>query len=412
MFRTLNFILVLIPLFGVPGCTQDKATQEKLKVKVGAEILLEHYLSELEGKRVGLIVNPTSRVGGVHLLDTLMARGVNVTALFAPEHGLRGNYGAGEIIKNGVDQTTGLPVYSLYGSQKKATPGMLEGVDLLIFDMQDVGARFYTYISTMKYAMEAAAEEQKEFWILDRPNPAGGDYVAGWILEKEYQSFVGMYPIPVAHGMTIAELAKMATGEHWLNTEEELNLKVIEMEGWQRSMKWPQTGLEWIPPSPNLPAFENAYMYLGTCFFEGTSLSEGRGTEAPFLILGHPELKLQDLKIQPLVEGYGLQIDTLHFTPRAMPGKALYPKHKDQTSKGVKVSVYTRSGKLIEDPVRVGVRLMKVMMESTPGAYYDEFLFLLAGTQRIIQQEQEEDIDWEEEVLDFKKRRSKYLLYD
>ncbi len=407
MFRKLGFIVTLIALPAVAGCSPGKSVPEK--VRTGAEILLDSHLSELEGKRVGLIVNPTSRVGNVHLLDTLIARGVHITALFAPEHGLRGKYGAGEIIKDGVDQATGLPVYSLYGSQKAPTSGMLERVDLLIFDMQDVGARFYTYISTMKYAMEAAAEERKEFWVLDRPNPAGGDYVAGWILEEEYRSFVGMYPIPVAHGMTVAELATMAIGENWLNTDQELNLNVIEMEGWARSMKWPQTGLEWIPPSPNLPDFENAYMYLGSCFFEGTTLSEGRGTGDPFLMLGHPELKFRELNMEALVQEFGLQVDTIHFTPVAIPGKALYPKHKGQINRGVKLSAYTSSGKLIEDPVRVGVRLMKSMMESTPGAEYDEFLFLLAGTQRIVQ---EENIDWAEDVLAFKTLRSKYLLYE
>ena len=163
---------------------------------------------------------------------------------------------------------------------------MLEEIDVLLFDMQDVGARFYTYNSTMKYVIEAAAEQGIEVWILDRPNPLGGDYVAGWVLEPEYNSFVGTYPIPIAHGLTLGELAQMALGEDWYETDAKVNLRVIPMSGWQREMKWNDTQLEWVPPSPNLPTFEHAYAYIGTCFFEGTTLSEGRGTEHPFLMMG------------------------------------------------------------------------------------------------------------------------------
>ena len=180
---------------------------QQANINVGAKVLIQEHLDELDGRNIGLVMNPTARVDGVHMLDTLIALGLPVKALFAAEHGFRGSQGAGEIIQDGLDEATGLPVFSLYGATKKPTAQMLEEIDVLLFDMQDVGARFYTYNSTMKYVIEAAAEQGIEVWILDRPNPLGGDYVAGWILEPEYNSFVGTYPIPIAHGLTLGELA-------------------------------------------------------------------------------------------------------------------------------------------------------------------------------------------------------------
>ncbi|HBQ60892.1 MAG TPA: DUF1343 domain-containing protein, partial [Balneolaceae bacterium] len=223
----------LLPVFVIVflflGC--EVQSQYTPNVKTGAEVLLENHLHELQGKRVGLLMNPTSRVNGVHMLDTLMNLGVNVTALFAAEHGFRGEAGAGEKIEDGVDVETGLPVFSLYGSTRKPTPEMLEMVDVILLDLPDMGVRFYSYNATMGLALEAIAENQKELWILDRPNPLGGEYVAGWSLEEEYRSFVGFYPIPVVYGLTMGEIARLAVGEGYLELTSAPNFRVIETQG-------------------------------------------------------------------------------------------------------------------------------------------------------------------------------------
>jgi len=278
------YLLVFALLFS--ACISTSQNNSKQPVKTGAEVLIDHHLDELADKRIGLVMNPTARVNNVHMLDTLRARGMNITALFAPEHGFRGEAGAGEIIEDGIDRETGLPVHSLYGSTRKPTQEMLNDTDLLIFDIQDVGVRYYTYIATLGLVLEAAAEADIPVWILDRPNPLGGNYISGWILEEEFKSFVGPYPIPAVHGLTIGEIGLMMKNKKWINYENEPIVNVIKMEGWERDMIWPDTGLEWIPPSPNLSTFNQAFFYSGTVFFEGTDFSEGRGTEKPFLTAG------------------------------------------------------------------------------------------------------------------------------
>jgi len=394
------------------GSTQNSASDP---VKVGAKVLLENYLTELKKHKVGLVMNPTARVDGVHMLDTLMALNVPVKALFAPEHGFRGEAGAGETIKNGVDQATGLPVYSLYGKTRKPTPGMLKDVDLLLFDMQDVGARFYTYNATLGLVLEAAAENNIPVWVLDRPNPAGGDYVAGWVLKDKYKSFVGRYPIPIAHGLTLGEMANMMVGEGWLDTNKKPDLKVIKMENWKRSMKWSDTGLDWFPPSPNLPRFENAFVYLGTCFFEGTSISEGRGTDNPFLKIGAPDTHLDTSKVQNLAQKYHLDIQLIDFTPKSMPGKSLHPKFEDQMVHGVKISVPTNDYENL-DPVQFGLDLLHLMVNATPDVKTNDHLYRLAGTDqidRIVSGQDVGDISktWKTDVQLFREARRPYLLY-
>lgn len=376
----------------------------QFRVKTGAEVLIEQHLSELEGKSVGLVMNPTARINDVHVMDTLLALGVNVTALFAPEHGFRGSFSAGEVIDHGVDLQTGLPVHSLYGSTKKPTAEMLTDVDLLLFDMQDVGARFYTYNSTLKYVIEAAAEYDKEVWVLDRPNPAGGKYVAGWVLEKEFESFVGTYPIPVAHGLTLGELALMAVGENWLEVQTPPNLRVITMEGWKRDMIWSETGLPWIPPSPNLPTFTNAYVYLGTCFIEGTTMSEGRGTPNPFLTIGAPDLIVDMEALAALEAKYNISIDTLSFTPVSIPGKSLHPKHEAARLTGISL----KPDADFHSPVEFGLELTWALLEMSPSSEYREFITLLSGSEKIYSH----SLDWGETFEDFLERRKKYLLYE
>ncbi len=392
---------------------EGSESTQQADIKVGAKVLIQEHLDELDGRNIGLVMNPTARVDGVHMLDTLIALGLPVKALFAAEHGFRGSQGAGEIIQDGLDETTGLPVFSLYGATKKPSAQMLKEIDVLLFDMQDVGARFYTYNSTMKYVIEAAAEQGIEVWILDRPNPLGGDYVAGWVLEPEYDSFVGTYPIPIAHGLTLGELAQMALGEDWYETDAKVNLRVIPMSGWQREMKWNDTQLEWVPPSPNLPTFEHAYAYIGTCFFEGTTLSEGRGTEYPFLMMGGESSSVND--DVSLWSNHGVRLQPTQFTPVSIPGKALRPKGEGLLLNG------TLWENALEhpDPLTVGLRMMQWLMEHSPEAAYKDYLYLLAGTDKIDELSRSRinlktdslDIDWGSNFESFKEKRRNYLLY-
>lgn len=386
---------------------------QQVDIKVGAKVLIQEHLDELAGRNIGLVMNPTARVDGVHMLDTLMALGLPVKALFAAEHGFRGSQGAGEIIQDGLDEATGLPVFSLYGATKKPTAQMLEEIDVLLFDMQDVGARFYTYNSTMKYVIEAAAEQGIEVWILDRPNPLGGNYVAGWVLEPEYNSFVGTYPIPIAHGLTLGELAQMALGEDWYETDAKVNLRVIPMSGWQREMKWNDTQLEWVPPSPNLPTFEHAYAYIGTCFFEGTTLSEGRGTDHPFLMMGGESSSVND--DVSLWSNHGVRLQPTQFTPVSIPGKALRPKGEGLLLNGI----LWENALEHPDPLTVGLRMMQWLMEHSPEAAYKDYLYLLAGTDKIDELSRSRinlgtdslDIDWGSNFESFREKRRNYLLY-
>lgn len=384
--------------------------QETSQVRTGAEVLIERHLDELEGKRVGLVMNPTARIGRTHMLDTLLTRGVDITALFAPEHGFRGEAGAGEVIEDGIDQATGIPVFSLYGETRKPTGVMLNDVDLLIFDMQDVGARFYTYSSTLGLLLEAAAEHGKPVWVLDRPNPAGGDYVSGWILQDEYQSFVGMYPVPIAHGMTLGELGRMMIGEKWIEFESAPQLRVIPMEEWQRSMKWPETGLEWTAPSPNLPSFEHAFVYLGTCLTEGTSLSEGRGTSDPFLLLGSPSTKFDEFDLQQLQSNLqGVQLSKTEFVPESIPGKAGNPKHEGERSTGLKITVTDYQ---LYNPVESGLHILTFLMNHTEDAETRSFIYRLAGSQEIDNIQGGEDYQWYFDVESFRNQRDPYLIYE
>lgn len=406
-------MILIFSLILLTSCKSEMSREVNSSdvVKTGGEQLISNHLQELDGKRIGLVMNPTAVVDGVHMFDTLMSLDVDITALFAPEHGFRGEAGAGEKIENGVDQQTGLPVYSLYGSTRKPTPEMLEGIDLLLFDMQDVGARYYTYHATMGLVIEAAADAGVPVWILDRPNPLGGNYVSGWIREDELSSFVGPYPIPVAHGMTLGELAQMMAGEGWLDADTAPNVRVIEMAGWNRSMLWPDTDLPWIPPSPNLPTFEHAYVYLGTCLIEGTSLSEGRGTEDPFLMLGSPNTILSEDKIDQLNRRItGGTVAPVVFTPEEIQGVALNPKHEGEESYGIRITVDDFNS---YQPFENGLIILSELMQSTPEATTRDFLYKLAGSKevdKIISGElQPGKVNFD--LQPFMNERDQYLLY-
>lgn len=400
----------ILLLLSVGACEAQSEKDTKQKVKTGSQVLLEKHIHDLEGKRVGLLMNPATRVNGVHMVDTLLSLGVNITVLFSPEHGFRGNAGAGEKIHDGIDELTGLPVYSLYGEHRKPTPEMLKEIDILLFDLPDVGARFFTYSSTLGLVIEAIAETEKEIWVLDRPNPLGGDYVTGWLLRDEYSSFVGKYPVPVASGLTMAELANMAIGEKWLTLKDKPKIKYIKAEGWNRQMKWPETGLTWIPPSPNLPAFENLQMYLGTVIFEGTNLSEGRGTEYPFLMFGAPDFIFEDRELDEMRHKYNIGLTKIEFTPVSVPGKASHPKYENELCNGIKIEVHKTDS---VDALALGIDLLQFAKAHTQSFEITNFANKLYGIdiKSIIEKNQMVP-GWQDDVARFKSQRKPYLFYD
>jgi len=393
-------------------------------VRTGAEALAAEGFSALSGMRVGLIVNHTARVDTAHLIDRVdRSPAVELGALFGPEHGLRGTAGAGETVADGRDEKTGEPVYSLYGDSRRPTPGELEGLDALVFDVQDVGARFYTYITTMGLAMQAAAEADLEFVVLDRPNPLGGTYVSGFTITPEHQSFVGRYPIPIAHGMTVGELARMIKGEAMLPGLDDLNLTVVEMTGWTRPMQWPDTGRDWVPPSPNLPTWETALVYPGMCFFEGVRVNEGRGTDRPFLRIGLPWSRAAAHSVVDTLRARnlpGISFDTTTVTPSSRPHAAPSPRFEGRTLHGVEIRVTNGAD---VSPVEIGVHALHATYHEAQAQGDTAFvsrpthLARLAGTDRLValldQGVPADSITaaWREEVQAFRDRRAPYLLY-
>ena len=384
--RTLLILFFLLAI-SPSGYTHSKIT-------TGAEHIAQ-YLSFIQGKRVGMVVNHTSVVGTgqTHLLDTLLKQHINVVKVFAPEHGFRGNADAGETVKDGKDSRTGIPSVSLYGDNKKPSATQLKDVDVILFDIQDVGARFYTYISTMYYVMEACAENKKEMVVLDRPNPC--DYVDGTILKPAYRSFVGMLPLPVLHGCTIGELAQMINGEGWIaNKKNPCSLKVIPMTGWKHGAPYSLP----IKPSPNLPNDQSIRLYASLCPFEATRVSVGRGTTFPFQVLGAPNKKYGDFS----------------FTPQALPGFDKNPMHKNQTCYGEDLR---RVNNVNGFTLRYFLRFYWKSGEGN--GFFDRarWFDLLMGTdtvrKAILAGKDEAAIraGWKEELQKYKEMRKKYLLY-
>ena len=414
--------LVFFAFAFVTACGTDTRDDTLPDIRTGAERLVEQGFGVIDGMRVGLITNHTAVVGDRHLADILHeAENVQLVALFGPEHGIRGDVDAGALIDDMVDEQTGVPVYSLYGEIRKPTPEMLEGIDALVFDIQDIGARFYTYISTMGLAMEAAAEQGLRFVVLDRINPLGGEKVEGFVLESGFESFVGQFPIPVTHGMTVGELALMIRGEEFMQGVAALDLSVVEVRGWTRDMLWSDTGLEWIPPSPNIPDFETALVYPGSCYFETTSASEGRGTYEPFLQVGAPwadSRKLASLLNDRSLPG--VRFEPVTFTPESIPGMSARPKLLGQKLHGVRYVVEDPDA---VEPVAAGMHLLKVFYTSAPDEEREMllnkgWLARLGGTDRLYDMLSSgataiEIINaWEHEVQAFRKLRSFYIIYD
>lgn len=379
--KRLFLFLLLLPL---AACGQGE------RVLTGAD-QLDVLLPKLTGKRVGLMVNHTALIGKRHLADTLKSRGVNLVKIFGPEHGFRGTADAGEEIKDGIDARTGVPVVSLYGKNYKATPEQIADVDVVVFDIQDVGVRFFTYISSLQYLMETCAENGKKLIVLDRPNPNGG-YVDGPVRTAEQKSFVGMHPIPIAHGMTIGEYARMINGEGWLADRRTCDLEVVAMKGWKHGDRLPIP----VKPSPNLPNDHAIGMYPSTCLFEGTALSIGRGTQNPFEVTGHPDLKGQPYS----------------FTPVSIEGMDKNPKLKDQQCFGLDMR---------KEPIPQGVTLKYLiqMYQAFPDKekFFISYFDKLAGNTKLKEQiragltEAEIKETWKPELEAFKVIRGKYLLY-
>lgn len=418
--RTLFVAIGIVLLLTSTGCGPDKGPS----VEMGAEVLAGNEFNTLDGERVGLIVNHTSRVDTAHLIDRIdRAPNIELGALFGPEHGLRGTKGAGETVEDGRDARTGVPIYSLYGDTRRPTPPELEGLDALVFDVQDVGARFYTYITTMGLAMQAAAEAELRFVVLDRPNPLGGKYLSGFTLEPGHQSFVGRYSIPIAHGLTVGELARLIKEKELLPGLQDLSLTVVQMRGWDRSMQWPDTDRDWRPPSPNLPTWETALVYPGMCFFEGVRVNEGRGTDRPFLQIGLPwspraaQTVVDTLQKRNLP---GVVIDTTTVTPESRPQAAPSPRFEGQTLHGFEVDITDRHA---VQPVELGIHALQaahqeaMAQEDTTFISRPDHLTRLAGTERLqtlLKQGVSADsiiAAWEHDVVQFRKQRKPHLLY-
>lgn len=388
-------------------------------ITTGAERLAADDFEALEELRVGLITNHTAMVGDQHLADAIHeSSGPKLMVLFGPEHGIRGDAPAGAKINDGIDPQTGAPVYSLYGATRKPTQDMLENVDLLLFDIQDVGARFYTFISTMGYGMQAAAEKGIPFMVLDRPNPLGGNRVEGFLLEEAHRSFVGLYPIPIVHGMTVGELALMIQKEEMLEGVETLDLRVVQLEGWERSMLWTDLDRKWDPPSPNIPDFETALIYPGACLLEGTTASEGRGTYEPFILVGAPWIDPQklatDLNDSDLP---GIRFEPVAYSPTSIQNMATNPKFRDKKVHGIR-HVIVDARKV--EPVAVGVHLLAAFLAQAPAGevfFREAMIDRLAGTEKLHRmlragvRPTEIVGSWAGEVNRFKEIRRPYLLY-
>lgn len=400
----ITLFIVLLSMFYRQGIAEETKTQDSFKL--GIERAGE-YRSLFAGKRAGLITNQTGIDARGTASAQLLRREAQLTALFSPEHGIHGNVREGAVIEHGTDPQTGLRVYSLYGNTKRPTEEMLKDIDVLCFDIQDVGARFYTYISTMAYAMEACARYHKQFVVFDRPNPIG-DAVEGNMLELEYRSFTGYFPIVQRHGMTVGELALLFNTEYGIKCD----LTVIPMKGWTRTAFFDELPLIWGPPSPNIPSVQTALVYAGMCLFEGTNLSVGRGSTMPFQYIG-----------APFIDGYaladrlnGLGLEGVRFLPAFFtPSLSVYA---GQLCSGIHIAVTDRRS---FSPVKTAIRMFYILRELYPGSFTVNNagkkycgLHLLTGCTQLTDPRQSAE-DYiariERESRQFRAIRAKYLLY-
>jgi uncharacterized protein YbbC (DUF1343 family) len=392
------FIAVCLLLLNSCAVAADPVDKHSATKIVPAAERINEYLPLIKDKRVAVFGNHTSMVGDKHLVDTLKKLGVNIVKIFAPEHGFRGTADAGEKVDNTVDQNTGIRVVSLYGKKLRPSKEDLADVDVIVFDIQDVGARFYTYINSLEECMKSAAESNKPILVLDRPNP-NGFYIDGPVLDTAFKSFIGLQPIPVVYGMTIGEYGQMLLGEQWVKTNGWNKLSVIKCAGYDHTSKYQLP----VRPSPNLPEMQSIYWYPSTCFFEGTVFSEGRGTEKPFQYIGHPSLPKS----------------MFAFTPVSREG-ATSPKQKDKTCYG-----YNLAGpieevlKKTDGRIQIGYLIDAYKLFPNKDSFFlaNKFINKLAGNNILMKQIREgktEDqirASWQPQIKAFKQLRKKYLLY-
>lgn len=397
-----HFNLVFLPVFllhTLAFCKtpekslQQQSTSAEVEIKTAAD-QPEVYLPLLAGKKVGLVVNQTSILSSknnMHLVDYLMMEGVDVVKVFVPEHGFRGDADAGEAVNNEIDKRTGLPIVSLYGNNKKPSAAMLADVDIVVYDLQDVGVRFYTYISTMHYVMEGCAENKKPLLIFDRPNP-NGDYIAGPVLKKGFESFVGMHPIPVVHGLTVGELAMMINGEGWLKNNVQCDIQVVPVQHWTHDMPYSLI----VKPSPNLPNDTAIRLYPSLCFFEGTDISLGRGTHFPFQVYGYPDPKFGEFK----------------FTPVSIPGMSKNPPQQNKVCYGKDLR-----NEPLTHRFTLEYLLETYALSDKKDKFFNNFFDKLAGTDQLRKDilagksAAEIEASWEKDLNAFKGLKAKYSLY-
>ena len=397
MKQRICIFLISCLLFSCSNAQKEDNVEDTISTNiiVGAERTSE-YFPFLNGKKIGIVANQTSVIGNSHLVDSVHYSGFNVVKVFGPEHGFRGKAADGEHVDNSIDQKTGIPIVSLYGAHRKPSQTSLDGIDLMIFDIQDVGARFYTYISTMSYMMEACAENDIEFLVLDRPNPHG-DYIDGPVLEKNHSSFVGLHPIPVVHGMTVGEYAQMVNGEGWLIHEIKCKLTVISCMNYDHKMIYKLP----IAPSPNLPNNTAIQLYPSLCFFEGTFISIARGTEFQFQVFGHPDYLLGNFT----------------FTPEEIPGVAKHPKYEGELCFGQSLKSYADGILATERKLHLNWLINVYDFFDESDDFFTHYFVKLAGTNelqiQIYEGKSEEQIraSWQDDLSKFRQIRKKYLIY-
>jgi uncharacterized protein YbbC (DUF1343 family) len=401
--------IVLLFIFSIPNNAQ---------IINGADLLFSENLNLITGKKIGVVCNHTSLISdGTHLVDALIElKDVTVKAIFTPEHGFKGSAEAGEHIDYKKNLYKKVPIISLYGKDRKPSKENLKNVDVIIFDIQDVGARFYTYISTMYYVLESAGENNIPVIILDRSNPIGGNYVDGPVLDPNFKSFVGITEIPITHGMTVGELAKYFIGEKIISSWKNISLTVIQCKNWKREIP-NQHYSKWNSPSPNINSLETALVYPGTCLLEGTNISEGRGTRFPFLQIGAPFFKADDIigKLH-LLKIEGAEFQSVTFIPEDLQEMATNPKFEGSTCYGIKIKI-TDPNKF--ESVKFGVKLLYVLTKlyGSKIKFNESSFDRLAGTNILREQlnnrmlPDEIFAGWQKELTKFNKKRIQYLLY-
>ena len=393
--RNKAIVFLTLLIIGITSCRAQELRLIPKEQYVSGAMKTGLYLPLLEGKNVGVVANQTSLIGNTHLVDSLVSLGVNIVRIFTPEHGFRGSADAGAKVSDGKDAKTGIEIASLYGKTKKPTPEMLRDIDVILFDLQDVGVRFYTYISTLTYVMEACAESHIPVVVLDRPNP-NGFYIDGPVLKPENTSFVGMHPVPVVYGMTIGEYGLMVNGEGWLKDGIRCDLTVVPVPGYDRNAIYELP----VKPSPNLPNWESVYLYPSLCFFEGTIVSVGRGTDKPFQVFGHPELR-----------------GDYSFTPQSSEG-ASKPMFEGEKCRGLDLTEFAHDYAV--NPAQLQLEwLIDAYRQLSDKNYlfFTKYFNLLAGDailkQQIENKKSAEEIraSWVDDLKAFKIIRESYLLY-